>query len=66
MIPVGIVFKDEVCVTVSFHQTEMLTDFVPLKERISILKINFDLVLRLLFHYMVFEITETSQSKKLN
>jgi magnesium transporter len=27
-IPVGIVFKDEVCVTVSFHQTEMLTDFV--------------------------------------
>jgi hypothetical protein len=32
-IPVGIVFKDEVCVTVSFHQTEMLTDFVTYTQR---------------------------------
>ena len=27
-IPVGVVFKEEVCITISFHQTEMLTDFV--------------------------------------
>jgi magnesium transporter len=48
-IPVGIVFKEEVCVTVSFHQTEMLTDFVTYAQRKNIdIKDNFDLVLRLL------------------
>ena len=48
-IPVGIVFKDEVCVTVTFHKTEMLTDFVSYTRRKNIdLKDNFDLVLRLL------------------
>jgi magnesium transporter len=48
-IPVGVVFKEEVCVTISFHQTEMLTDFVTYanKKKIEI-KDNFDLVLRLL------------------
>jgi magnesium transporter len=48
-IPVGIVFKGEVCVTLSFYKTEMLTDFVSYtqKKRIDI-KDNFDLVLRLL------------------
>ncbi|MGO4822478.1 MULTISPECIES: magnesium transporter CorA family protein [unclassified Flavobacterium] len=48
-IPVGVVFKDEVCVTISFHETEMLTDFVKYTQRKNIdLKDNFDLVLRLL------------------
>lgn len=48
-IPVGIVFKGEVCVTVSFQETEMLTDFVTYTKRKSIdIKDNFDLVLKLL------------------
>ena len=48
-IPVGIVFKGEVCVTVSFQQTEMLTDFVAYTKRKRIdIKDNFDLVLKLL------------------
>ena len=48
-IPVGIVFKGEICVTVSFHQTEMLTDFVAYTKRKRInIKDNFDLVLKLL------------------
>ena len=48
-IPVGIVFKGEVCVTISFQQTEMLTDFVAYTKRKRIdIKDNFDLVLKLL------------------
>lgn len=48
-IPVGIIFKEEICVTVSFHQTEMLTDFVVYTKRKHInIKDNFDLVLKLL------------------
>lgn len=48
-IPVGIVFKGDICVTVSFQQTEMLTDFVTYTKRKSInIKDNFDLVLKLL------------------
>lgn len=48
-IPVGVVFKDEVCVTISFHKTEMLKDFVIYTQRKSKdIKDNFDLVLKLL------------------
>jgi magnesium transporter len=48
-IPVGIIFKEENCVTISFHKTEMLTDFVTYTQRKSIdVKDNFDLVLKLL------------------
>jgi magnesium transporter len=48
-IPVGVVFKGEVCVTLSFYKTEMLTDFVSYTRKKSIdIKDNFDLVLRLL------------------
>ena len=48
-IPVGVVFKAEVCVTISFHKTEMLTDFVTYSSKKNIdIKDNFDLVLRLL------------------
>ena len=46
-IPVGIVFKDTVCITLSFHKTEMLTDFVTYTQRKNIdIKDNFDLVLK--------------------
>jgi magnesium transporter len=46
-IPVGVVFKGEVCITISFHQ--MLTDFVIYTNRKNInIKDNFDLVLKLL------------------
>ena len=48
-IPVGIVFKEEVCITISFHQTEMITDFVTYTKRKNInIKDNFNLVLKLL------------------
>lgn len=48
-IPVGIVFKGDVCITISFHNTEMLTDFVTYTKRKNInIKDNFDLVLKLL------------------
>lgn len=48
-IPVGIVFKDEICVTISFHKNEMLSDFVNYTQRKkSDVKDNFDLTLKLL------------------
>jgi magnesium transporter len=48
-IPVGIVFKEEICVTISFYKTEMLSDFVIYTQRKSKdIKDNFDLVLKLL------------------
>lgn len=48
-IPVGIIFKGDIRVTVSFHKTEMLTDFVIYTQRKGIyIKDNFDLVLKLL------------------
>jgi len=48
-IPLGIVFKDAVRVTISFHKTELLADFVSYTQRKKMdLKDNFDLVLKLL------------------
>lgn len=48
-IPVGIIFKDEICVTISFHKNEVLSDFVNYTQRKkSDLKDNFDLTLKLL------------------
>jgi magnesium transporter len=48
-IPVGVVFKEEICVTISFYKTEMLSDFVIYTQRKSKdIKDNFDLVLKLL------------------
>jgi magnesium transporter len=48
-IPVGVVFKEEICITLSFYKTEMLTDFVVYTQKKNIdIKDNFDLVLRLL------------------
>ncbi|HTG67225.1 MAG TPA: magnesium transporter CorA family protein [Flavobacterium sp.] len=48
-IPVGIIFKGAICVTISFQETEMLTDFVAYTKRKRInIKDNYDLVLKLL------------------
>ena len=48
-IPAGLVFKGAICITISFHQKEMLTDFVTYTKRKNInIKDNFDLVLKLL------------------
>jgi len=48
-IPVGVIFKGAICVTISFQETEMLTDFVAYTKRKRInIKDNYDLVLKLL------------------
>jgi len=48
-IPVGIVFKDEICVTISFYKNEVLSDFVNYTQRKKTdVKDNFDLTLKLL------------------
>lgn len=48
-IPIGLIFKDDICVTISFYKTEIIADFVQYTKRKNIIiKDNFDLVLRLL------------------
>jgi len=48
-IPVGIVFKDEICVTISFHKNQVLSDFVNYTQRKKTdVRDNFDLTLKLL------------------
>ncbi|MDI1353817.1 MAG: magnesium transporter CorA family protein [bacterium] len=48
-IPLGIMFKEDVFVSLSFHSVEMLSDFVKYTQRkLIVKKNNFDLVLRLL------------------
>lgn len=48
-IPVGIVFKKEICATISFYKNEVLSDFVNYTQRKNIdVKDNFDLTLKLL------------------
>lgn len=48
-IPLGLIFKEDVCVTISFYKTEIIADFVQYTNRKNIhIKDNFDLVLRLL------------------
>lgn len=48
-IPLGVIFKDEICVTITFYKTEIIADFVLYSQRKNILiKDNPDLVLRLL------------------
>jgi magnesium transporter len=47
-VPLGIVFKDDVFVSICFHETEMLNDFVSYTQRKNItIKNHFDLVLKL-------------------
>ncbi|KQB41635.1 magnesium transporter CorA family protein [Flavobacterium aquidurense] len=48
-IPLGLIFKEDICVTISFYETEIISDFVQYTNRKNIhIKDNFDLVLRLL------------------
>lgn len=48
-VPVGLIFKENICVTISFYETEIMSDFVVYTQRKNIeIKDNFDLVLRLL------------------
>ena len=48
-IPLGLIFKEDVCVTISFYETEIISDFVQYTNRKNIhIRDNFDLVLRLL------------------
>jgi magnesium transporter len=48
-IPLGIIFKNEIFITISFHKTDMLDDFVSYTNRKGIIKVNnFDLTLRLI------------------
>lgn len=48
-IPVGLIFKEDIRITISFCKTEMIADFVQYSKRKNFeVKDNFDLVLRLL------------------
>lgn len=48
-IPLGLVFKEDICVTISFYKTEIITDFVSYSKRKNIeIQDNYDLILRLL------------------
>lgn len=48
-IPFGLIFKDNISVTISFYKTEIIPDFVLYSQRKNIeIKDSFDLVLRLL------------------
>jgi len=48
-VPLGIVFKDDVFVSICFHETEMLHDFIFYTQRKNItIKNQFDLVLKLM------------------
>ncbi|CAD0006422.1 magnesium transporter CorA family protein [Flavobacterium chungangense] len=48
-IPLGVIFKEDICVTITFYKTEIIADFVSYSQRKNIeIKDNPDLVLRLL------------------
>ncbi|MDR7208893.1 magnesium transporter CorA family protein [Flavobacterium piscis] len=48
-VPLGLIFKDDICVTITFYKTEIIADFVLYTQRKNIeIKDNPDLVLRLL------------------
>lgn len=48
-IPLGLIFKEDISVTISFYRTEIIADFVLYSQRKNIeVKDSFDLVLRLL------------------
>src|SRR5436190_11550798 len=48
-VPLGIVFKDDIFVSICFHETEMLRDFARYTQRKNVtVKNHFDLVLKLL------------------
>lgn len=68
-IPLGIIFKDDVFVTVSFFHTDVLPDFIQFSVKKNIVKRdNFDLVLRLMLSSSVWflkYLKQINQSIKL-
>lgn len=68
-VPLGIIFKDDVFVTICFYQTEILPDFIQFTYRKNITKRdNFDLVLRLMLSSSVWflkYLKQINQSIKL-
>ncbi|MGA9637207.1 magnesium transporter CorA family protein [Flavobacterium sp.] len=61
-IPVGVVFKGDILVTLSFYKTEMLTDFVLYTQKKKIeVKDHFDLVLRLLLSSSIWYLKNLKQ-----
>lgn len=68
-VPLGIIFKDEVFVTICFYQTEVLPDFIQFTSKKNINKRdNFDLVLRLMLSSSVWflkYLKQINQSIKL-
>lgn len=64
-IPVGIVFKNEICVTISFHRNEVLSDFVNYTQRKKTdVKDNFDLTLKLLLSSSIWYLKYLKQVKQ--
>nr|WP_315223041.1 magnesium transporter CorA family protein [uncultured Flavobacterium sp.] len=48
-VPMGLIFREDICVTISFYKTEIIADFVLYSQRKNIeIRDNHDLVLRLL------------------
>jgi len=48
-VPLGLVFKDDTCVSICFYQTEIIPDFINyVNRKASNIRDNFDLVLKLL------------------
>ncbi len=68
-VPLGIIFKDDVFVSICFYQTEILPDFIQFTYRKNITKRdNFDLVLRLMLSSSVWflkYLKQINQSIKL-
>lgn len=68
-VPLGIIFKDDVFVSICFYQTEVLPDFIQFTYRKNITKRdNFDLVLRLMLSSSVWflkYLKQINQSIKL-
>jgi len=65
-VPLGIIFKDDVFVSVSFYKTELLDDFILYTNRKNIIKENsFDLVLKLLLSSSVWFLKYLKQINQL-
>ncbi|MFH1004475.1 MAG: magnesium transporter CorA family protein [Bacteroidota bacterium] len=64
-IPLGIIFKDDIFVTISFYPTDMLPDFIRYTQRKVITKKdNFDLTLRLLLSSSVWFLKYLKQTNQ--
>ncbi|WP_255416698.1 CorA family divalent cation transporter [Flavobacterium sp. 81] len=65
-IPMGVIFKKDICVTISFYETQIISDFVQYTKRKKHpykrqLRFSFKVVI--VIKCLVFKISETNQSK---